>query len=106
VIKSLKLPAANFVGYLLCIVYSAVIHVNLHALRVPVSNAVIAPSLIPSSIALMKYSLLYFRPPGKYTSLINRLPVTNMVIIDFFDAIVRDTLGTISDRSSANIAED
>jgi hypothetical protein len=42
VIKSLKLHAANFLGCLLGIVYSAVIHVNLHVLRVPVSNAVMA----------------------------------------------------------------
>jgi hypothetical protein len=102
VIKPLKLHTVNFLGYLLGIVSSAVIRV----LQVPVSNLLIALLIDSLEYRVDEVLVIIFLPPGKYASLINRLPVKNMVIIDFLEAIVRDTLGTISDRSCANIAED
>jgi hypothetical protein len=102
----LKLHAANCLGCLLGIVYSAVIHVNLHVLRMPVSNPVIAFFIDCFEYRVDQVLLIIYLPPGKYGSFINLLAVTNIAFIDSFEAIVRDTLGTISDRSCANIAED
>jgi hypothetical protein len=63
VIKSLKLHAANFLGCLSGIVYSAVIHVNLHVLRVPVSNALIALFIDSFEYLVDEVLLIIFLPP-------------------------------------------